>query len=212
MQNEMVFNSKIFGSRQISDIILLHVANWLKVKWLDSAESILNIIRFPNFVKQPMRLKVVKKGLVWEPPSIDSLKFNVDRFSKGKPGSANIGGVLKDSKATTKLVFSKAIGLANSNVAKLLAVRETLSLFAGSKWAAFHRLIIKCDSSNVVKWVLNPMSSPWKLRKFLSHIEALKVQLFRWDIVHILRTVNESADALVKSGVTRQCDLVLCYE
>ena len=223
MRNEMVFNSKDFDYRQICDIILLRVGNWFKAKWPNNTESILDIIRFPNLIKQPMRLKVVKKGLVWEPPISDSLKFNVGRSSKGKPGPAGIGGVLRDSKAATKLVFSKAIGLADSNVAELLAVREALSLFVGTKWATSHRFVgtkwatshrltIECDSSNVVKWVLNPMSSPWKVRKVMAHIEVLKAQLFRWDIVHISKTINETADALAKSGVNRQCDLLVYYK
>ncbi|XWS71347.1 hypothetical protein CRYUN_Cryun03dG0130500 [Craigia yunnanensis] len=212
MQNEMVFNGKVFDSRLFCDIILLCVANWLKAKWPDSAESTLDIVRFPNFAKQPVKLKVVKKGLVWEPPSIDSLKFNINRSFKGNLGPSGIGGVLRDTKAAIKLVFSKAIGLADSNVAELLAVKEALRLFIGLKWASSHRLIIECDSSNVVKWVLNPMCSPWKLRKFMSYIKAFKIQLFRWDTVPILRMINETIDALAKSGVTRQCDLLLHYE
>ena len=212
MRNEMVFSSKVFDSKQLTDIIFLRVANWVKAKWPDSVESVLDIIRFPNLVKQPMRLKVVKKGLVWLPPASDALKFYVDGSSKRKPGPTGIGGVLKDSKAATKLVFSKAIGLADSNVAELLAVREALSLFAGTKWATFYRLTIECDSSNVVKWVLNPMSSPWKVRKVMAHIEVLKAQLFRWEIVHIPRMINETVDEFAKSGVTRQCDLLVYYE
>ena len=58
-----------------------------------------------------------------EPPG--SLKFNVDGSARGKPGPAGIGGVLKDCMAVTKAVFSRAIGVADSNVAELLAVRDT---------------------------------------------------------------------------------------
>ena len=57
----------------------------------------------------------------------DSLKFNVGRSSRGKPGLAGIGGVLRDSTAV-KLLSFKAIGLADLNVAELLAAREAMRL------------------------------------------------------------------------------------
>ena len=78
-------------------------------------------------------------------------KKNVDGSFKGKTRPMGIDGVLRDNTTTVKLVFSKSIGVANSNVAELLAVREALSVYATSRWASSHRLIIECDSSNVVK-------------------------------------------------------------
>ena len=120
--------------------------------------------------------------------------------------------MLRDNTAAVKLVFSKAIGVADSNVAELLVVREALSVFATSRWASSHRLIIECDSSNVVKWVTNPICSPWSVRKFISHIEIFKAQVLDCEIVHILRSGNAMADALAKFGVTRQADLVVSYE
>ena len=157
-------------------------------------------------------IKVVKRGVSWNAPSPDFLKFNVDRSSRGKPGPAGIGGVLRDHTTTVKLVFSKAIGVADSNVAELLAVREVLSVYANSRWASSHRLIIECDSSNVVKWVTNPICSPWSVRKIISQIEIYKAQLSECEIVHILRNGNDIANALAKFGVTRQTDLVVSYE
>ena len=37
-----------------------------------------------------------KKIKDWSPPLNDSLKFNVDGSSRGKPGHSGIGGVLRD--------------------------------------------------------------------------------------------------------------------
>ena len=147
-----------------------------------------------------------------ECPPFDSLKFNVDEFYKGKPGHAGIGGVLRDSSTTIKLVFSKAIGMADSNVVELFAIREALSVYVASRWTSSRRLIIECDSSNVVKWVTNPLCSFWIVRKIISHFEVFKAKLLRCEILHILRNVNDIADALAKFRVTRQIDLVVCYE
>ena len=110
------------------------------------------------------------------------------------------------------MVFSKANGLADSNVAELLAVREALRIFLSSKWVSSHRLVIENDSSNVVKCVLYPQGTPWALKKIMSQIVAYKAMLIEWDIMHILREGNDIADGLAKSGVYIQSDLLVYYE
>ena len=132
--------------------------------------------------------------------------------SRGKPGLASIDDVLRDNMAAVKSVFSKAISVVDLNATKLLVVKEALSIYVASRWASSLMLIIKCDSSNVVKWVTNPICSPWSVRKFISHIEIFKAQVLDCEIVHILRSGNAMADVLAKSGVTRQADLVVSYE
>ena len=106
---------------------------------------------------------------MWVSPPLNFMKFNVDDFAKGKPRLADIGGVLRDWKVAVKVVFSKPIGVADSNVAELLTVLEALRIFVASRWALSHKLIIESDSSNVVNWVINPHGSPWLLKKFDSH-------------------------------------------
>ena len=149
---------------------------------------------------------------MWKTLPLGSLKFNVDGSARGKPGPAGIGGILKDCMAATKAVFSRAIGVADLNVAELLAVREALRIFAASKWVFSHKLIIESDSSNAVKWVRHPQGAPWAMKNYISHIETLKGLLIGWDIVHTLREGNEIPDALTKSGVTRTCDLMVSYD
>ncbi|XWS74507.1 hypothetical protein CRYUN_Cryun01aG0003800 [Craigia yunnanensis] len=113
MRNDMIFNGKVFDSRQIIDLVELRIASWAKVKWLDYCISMMDAIRY----------------LVEKPP-IDSLKFNVDGSSKSKLGPAGIGGVLKDCSAKVKVVFSEAVGLVDLNVTELIAVSEALCIFS----------------------------------------------------------------------------------
>ncbi|XVE48894.1 hypothetical protein DITRI_Ditri01bG0038300 [Diplodiscus trichospermus] len=49
----------------------------------------------------------------WIPPPQKAVKFNVDGASKGKPGSAGIGGILRDHMGVEKIRFSKFIGVAD---------------------------------------------------------------------------------------------------
>ena len=65
--------------------------------------------------------------------------------------------------------------MADSNVAELLAVREALSVYTASRCAFSHRLIIECDSSNVVKWVTNSNCSHWSAKKLYFTLKSLKL-------------------------------------
>ena len=126
MRNNIVFNGKVLDLRQIIDLIKLRIASWSKAKWPDCIVSMMDAVRFPNEIKVLPQVVVPRVGIMWKNPLIGSLKFNVDGSSKGKPGLAGIGGVLKDCSGKVKAIFSKAIGLTNSNVAELLAVSKAL--------------------------------------------------------------------------------------
>ena len=145
-------------------------------------------------------------------PSPASMKFNVDGSARGKPGAAGIGGVLKDSNAFVKAVFSKSIGVADSNLAELLAVCKALKVFAATRWASSFSLIIESDSSNVVNWMLNLSGTPWAMKRYMGQMEYFKQQLLSCIFVFIPREGNDMADALAKSGVSRQQDLLVLYE
>ena len=133
MRNEMVFNNKDFDLRQLRDNINLRITAWYKAKWPDCVDSLTDIVRFPYLIKAPMKNKYGRIPIIWKAPPSDIMKFNVDGSSKGKPGPAGIGGVLRDNSATIKIVFSKAVGVVESNAAELLAVREVLRIFVSSR-------------------------------------------------------------------------------
>ena len=80
-----------------------------------------------------------------------------------------------------------------------------------SKWAKNYSSWIKSDSINVVNWIKCPQSDPWRMKKFISHIESIKLQLSSWHIVHIPREINDVADDLAKFGVNRLNSLLLVY-
>ena len=136
----------------------------------------------------------------------------MDGSTRGKPGPVGIGGVLRDCNAAVKAVFSKSIGMADSNLAELLVVREALKVFVAIRWASSHRLVIESDSNNIVKWMLNPSRVPWSMKRHMVHIEMCKQQLLSCDYVFIPREGNDVADALAKDGVSRLHDLVVVYD
>ena len=53
-------------------------------------------------------------------------KFNVDSNARDKLGLAEIEGVLRNSKGDVLFMFSKYVGVCNSNKAEVLAILEAI--------------------------------------------------------------------------------------
>ncbi|OMO83173.1 hypothetical protein COLO4_22651 [Corchorus olitorius] len=135
-------------------------------------------------------------------------QFNVDGSARGQPGEAGIGGILRDDSGNTKLVFSKFIGIADSNMAELLAIKEAFLIFVASEWSTNTELIIESDSLNATKWVNEPNSVPWIHRQILFQIKGLKKKIKNWSVVHVFREMYGIADTLAKSRVYRRSDIL----
>lgn len=60
--------------------------------------------------------------VAWSLPGVGELKFNVDGAARGKPGLVGIGGVLRDSASFVFGMFSKHVGIKESNKAEVLAI------------------------------------------------------------------------------------------
>ncbi|KAH1114886.1 hypothetical protein J1N35_008264 [Gossypium stocksii] len=66
----------------------------------------------------------VHKGLSWSPPPHGCFKFNVDESARGKLGPGGCGGVLRNSSGDIL-----ALGIIDSNVAEVLAIKGALYFF-----------------------------------------------------------------------------------
>ncbi|MBA0805293.1 hypothetical protein Gohar_004817 [Gossypium harknessii] len=88
-------------------------------------------------------MKTGRVQLCWMPPSIGSLKFNVDGAVKG------------DGQVDVKVH--------DSNLAELLAIKTTLEIFVKIDWKGKTPLIIESDSLNVINSVMNANARPWLL-------------------------------------------------
>ena len=140
----------------------------------------------------------VKKSIFWIPPPTGILKFNVDGATRGKLGPAGIGGVLRNDKGEVLLMFSKSVGIRDSNEAESLAILEALRIFSTS----FHGpLLVESDSTNAVGWLLKPDSRPWNFQFHFNEMK--KISSLVVSFGHVLRRANSIADALVKQGVDR---------
>ncbi|XVE67935.1 hypothetical protein DITRI_Ditri09bG0027600 [Diplodiscus trichospermus] len=60
-----------------------------------------------------------------------------------------------------------------------------------------------------MKWLSDPKSAPWRMRRFVTQIINAGDSLLEWSIIHSTREKNVVADSLAKSGVRRIDDLVV---
>ncbi|XP_007034193.2 PREDICTED: uncharacterized protein LOC18602625 [Theobroma cacao] len=169
--------------------------------------------QFLNTFAEPSVGAVLKKAkksrpeIEWEKTMEGTMKFNVDGAANASMGEAGIGGVLRNSRGEIRMMFSKSIGVGDSSLAEVLAIREAFVMFIASQRRDSH-MLVKSVSLNAVEWVQEPKSAPWRLRKWVLHIEALKRRVTNWAIKHVRREANHHVDNLAKSGIGREIDLI----
>ncbi|XVE80966.1 hypothetical protein DITRI_Ditri15bG0024200 [Diplodiscus trichospermus] len=154
-RNDVVFNDKSVSIEQVIDSSKLRLVHWVKAKWLRILTGWQEIFMFLNLIVVPLKGHKIRSSISWVSPNVGELKFNVDGSALGKPGPTGIGGILRDHLGIKKMAFSKPTGIADSNIAELMAIREAFILFISLPWCSTHKLIIESDSTNAVKWVLN---------------------------------------------------------
>ncbi|XVE71462.1 hypothetical protein DITRI_Ditri10aG0152600 [Diplodiscus trichospermus] len=141
-KNEVIFNNKVFSVENLVDIVKLRAAFWAKAKWPTIPAGVLEISMQPCLVSVPSKDPAPRGQVVWTRPPMGWLKFNVDGVAQSQPGLGGIGGVLRNHESWVLMVFSKSIGLVDSNMAEILVVKEALSLFSSSQWSQSSSLII----------------------------------------------------------------------
>ena len=72
----------------------------------------------------------VRIYVLWSPPPLGMLKFNVGGAARGKPGLASIRGVLHNDKGEVLFMFFKHVGVCEPTLAEVLAILEALRCFS----------------------------------------------------------------------------------
>ncbi|XVF62977.1 hypothetical protein PTKIN_Ptkin09bG0051900 [Pterospermum kingtungense] len=189
-RNEILFNASSLRVDEIIDLSILRTALWSEVKWPSMSVGISEFIRNPELAVVYQRNRSIQCPASWIRPEIGCLKFNVDSSLLGKLGPAGIGGLLRDHEGRVKIRFSKTIGMADSNLAEILVIKEAFVLFAESQWARSHKLIVESDSSNAVSWSNHSTNAPWAMRQYINQIECLKGNIRGWEVAHVRRACN----------------------
>ena len=128
----MVFEDKKTEVNQVADLVKFRVVWWFKHFGKGSHESV--DVLLLNLKELCVDNKRRKFSAIadWHPPEFGSYKFNVDCSSKGKPGPSGIGGVLRDSNEKVLCMFSFHIGILDSNIAELWAIKRSTELIVAN--------------------------------------------------------------------------------
>lgn len=72
--------------------------------------------------------------------TVSMLKLNVDEVARGKPGSAGIGGILRNFEGQTWLTFSNSVGAKDSMEAEVMIIlKYVCKLFKVGGWWKVNR-------------------------------------------------------------------------
>lgn len=91
-------------------------------------------------------------------------------------------------------MFSKHVGVCDSNMVEVLAILDALQCF---KKDYFGVLLVESDSFNMVAWVSNWKANPWKFQFIFNEIRAFSANI-NVAFYNVLRSDNSLVDALVE--------------
>ncbi|XXG74166.1 hypothetical protein AAC387_Pa07g2955 [Persea americana] len=127
-RNNRIFRGSLLPVEELEQLVLLQIAKWASFKKEFDALKVYSVLH--NW--EASLYCGVKKVMLWAPPNVGLLKFNVDGAAKGKPEPAGIGGVLRNSGGLVLVMFSKHVGTMESNRVEVLAILEAVRIFASS--------------------------------------------------------------------------------
>lgn len=126
-----------------------------------------------------------------------------DGASRGNPGNAAIGIIVKDDQGNTVVTHKKYLGTATNNVAEYSALLECIELVKNSETYHCTDLVIHTDSELMAR----QMNGEYKVKDsglkvlFQKVRAALTSASFKFTIRHIPRSLNSEADALANEAI-----------
>ncbi|EFJ04640.1 hypothetical protein SELMODRAFT_131456, partial [Selaginella moellendorffii] len=126
-----------------------------------------------------------------------------DGASKGNPGKAGAGALLRNPKGSVIEKLYMGLGTATNNVA------EYEALILGLQ-AALDRNVTSIQVFGDSNLVCKQVAGEWAvrhegLRALHAQVQALSMQFTTFSIHHVDREMNTEADALANKGITLPC-------
>lgn len=135
----------------------------------------------------------------------ERLTLEFDGGSRGNPGPAGIGVVIRAEDGTPIYTLGRCIGRATNNVAEYRALITALekALELGAR-----RILVRGDSELIIKQMTGVyrVKHP-DMKSLFDQARALKGQFDEVKIEHNLRNKNELADKLVNLSLDRKRDV-----
>ena len=106
--------------------------------------------------------------------------------------------ILRDETGSIISLFFGPLGITESNVAEVEAVRNAFLRCTKAGWIGKRKLIVDSDSVITVSWVKDKCLRPWKLWNSFVEIGKYIETIGGDEFVDILREGNGCADGLAK--------------
>jgi ribonuclease HI len=126
-----------------------------------------------------------------------------DGASRGNPGEAGIGVILKDEQGTVLLTLSGYIGTTTNNVAEYKALR---ALLGEMKRFPCQHLVVHSDSELMVRQMIGKykVKDPAMKREHAKVVEAIALLSCAVEFRHVPRERNSDADMLANVGIEQR--------
>ncbi|KAK3222181.1 hypothetical protein Dsin_009206 [Dipteronia sinensis] len=208
-RNHTIFRSGAVSVPQAVDTVKFRVVWWYKYHGVGSKLQISTMLL--NIKESCTDSKPMKRrdANVWIPPIGLGLKFNVDGSAKGNPGSAGIGGVLRDNLGKVLGLFSENVGVLDSISTELLAIHRAVSLCADITSLIVKEIDIISDSKVAVSWINSEGLGSLKHIKLIYEIRSLLNNLHNARVLFNSRASNSFADSLAKKGSAMEKDCLI---
>lgn len=129
------------------------------------------------------------------------LTIHIDGASRGNPGPAGIGVVIRDEAGKPLLMFSRGIGTATNNVAEYRAL--IAALMEAAAFSPSH-IEVFSDSELLVRQVRGEYRvKNADLKKLSEKVKVLLSRLGGFTISHVAREENREADRLASQATRR---------
>ena len=189
---------------QIVDTISFRVVWWFKHFGKGSSDSITSLLlNISERCIDPILVKEVKND-IWTTPKGGVLKFNVDGSARGSPGSAGIGGVLRDHNGKMFGSYSRHIRISDANSAEITTIHQACVLCASTLAVVGKEIQVVSDSKVVVSWVNSVGFESLQHINLIYEIRTILHFLGRTKVVFNLRSTNSFANSLV-GGLSSEC-------
>ncbi|KAK9902438.1 hypothetical protein M0R45_001677 [Rubus argutus] len=166
----------------------------------ESQSENVEVIGSTSVSDDPSRKQTKTRDEVEVPPSGRGCTLHFDGASKGNPGVAGAGAVLRADDGSLICKLREGLGVATNNVAEYRAV------ILGLKYAlekGFTRIFVQGDS----KLVCMQVQGLWQVKNqnmsnFYEEVKKLKNNFVSFKISHVLRELNSEADAQANLAIT----------
>ncbi|KAL0442005.1 UNVERIFIED_CONTAM: putative ribonuclease H protein [Sesamum radiatum] len=127
-------------------------------------------------------------------------KLNTDGVSKGNPGVAGAGGIIRNHLGQTVLAFQEHLGLISNTATELKAIYRGVKLCIDSN---IRKIWVETDANVALKLISSPSQGPWHFQNLLQQIRNLLSQT-EFKISHIFREGNQVADYFANQAFFNQ--------